>query len=96
MADVLIKNMEMPKEGCHHTLSIYSDGSVEIGRRNNYRAIELPPHGRLIDADAEIKAWEHTKIVLKECDQKRTFAFKEACIAAKVLSDALTVLEASE
>lgn len=61
----------------------------------NCPLVEVKPHGRLIDADAEIEAWEHTKTVLKECEQKKTFAFKEACMAVKVLSDAPTVLESS-
>lgn len=50
---VLIKGMKMPKDGCHHTITIYSDGTVAIGKANNYEAIEVPtPHGRLIDANA--------------------------------------------
>lgn len=55
---VLIKGMEMPKDGCHHTICIYADGTVSTGWRV-YMAVPVPPHGRLIDADAlyrEIKA----------------------------------------
>ena len=59
MADILIKNMELPKEGesCLN-LKIYSDGTVlttgiynEEIMPTDATAIELPPHGRLIDAD---------------------------------------------
>lgn len=49
---ILIKGMDMPQDGCHHTITIYADGSIACGMRNNYSAIEIPKHGRLIDADA--------------------------------------------
>ena len=48
---ILIKGMEMPKDGCHHTICIYADGTVSTGWRV-YMAVPVPPHGRLIDADA--------------------------------------------
>ena len=54
MADILIKNMEMPKERI--MLEIFPNGRVlEINPHNNARipteaeAIELPPHGDLIE-----------------------------------------------
>ena len=31
MDALLIEGLGLPEEGCHHTLSIYADGSVEIG-----------------------------------------------------------------
>ncbi len=49
---ILIQGLSMPDEGCHHTICVYSDGKVETGEPNSYQAIPLPPHGRLIDADA--------------------------------------------
>ncbi len=48
---ILIKGMEMPKDGCHHTICIYADGTVSTGGRV-YMATPVPPHGRPIDADA--------------------------------------------
>lgn len=48
---ILIKGMEMPKDGCHHMICIYADGTVSTGGRV-YMAVPVPPHGRLIDADA--------------------------------------------
>lgn len=48
---VYIKGMEMPKDGCHHMICIYADGTVSTGGRV-YMAVPVPPHGRLIDADA--------------------------------------------
>ena len=51
---ILIKGMEMPKDGCHHMICIYADGTVSTGGRV-YMAVPVPPHGRLIDADAFFK-----------------------------------------
>ena len=51
---VYIKDMEMPKEGCHHMMCIYADGTVSTGGRE-YTAVPVPPHGRLGDLD-ELKA----------------------------------------
>ena len=48
---ILIRDMEMPEDGCHHIICIYADGTVATGRRE-YRAIPVPPHGRLIDESA--------------------------------------------
>ncbi len=54
---VLIKGMEMPTEEYGSmTITIYPNGSVmeyigDIGRSLGY-AVPVPPHGRLIDADA--------------------------------------------
>lgn len=53
MSDILIKGMEMPKDGYHHMICIYADGTVSTGGRV-YRAVPVPPHGRMIDADALI------------------------------------------
>lgn len=92
MADILIKNMEMPKEGCHHTLSIYSDGSVEIGSRNNYMAIELPPHGRLIDADVFFRRVQKQTIKLFGEKSKEYSYFLDIL---DMIKSAPTVLEAS-
>lgn len=52
---ILIKGMEMPKDGCHHMICIYADGTVSTGGRV-YIAVPVPPHGRLIDADAAIQS----------------------------------------
>ena len=54
MSGVLIKGMEMPKDGCHHMICIYADGTVSTGGRV-YMAVPVPPHGRLIDADALLR-----------------------------------------
>lgn len=56
---ILIKDMEIP-EGCSAlTLKVWPDGQVEIfdadGEWKTSKAIPVPPHGRLIDADALIE-----------------------------------------
>ena len=56
--DVLIKGMEMPLPGTFNIIYIYSDGQVHMpswGKgmtpTNGVKAIPIPPHGRLIEAD---------------------------------------------
>ena len=54
MSDILIKGLKMPKN-YPYRLTIHSDGHVEehtgYSGHGHYQAIELQPHGRLIDAD---------------------------------------------
>lgn len=57
--DLLIKDLELPEDGAYdYNLTIRSDGNVEgwqqVGERIvriNSWAVEVKPHGRLIDAD---------------------------------------------
>lgn len=53
---VLIKGMEMPTGCSAVTLKVWPDNQVEIfdadGEWKTSEAIPVPPHGRLIDADA--------------------------------------------
>ena len=56
---VLIEGMEMPLPGTFNIVCIYSDGQVHMPswgkgmtQTNGVKAIPVPPHGRLIDADA--------------------------------------------
>ena len=58
---ILIHGVSMPKNGLARNIAIFEDGSVRYygGARVIGRAIELPPHGRLIDADKiEKKSYE--------------------------------------
>lgn len=54
MADILIKGMEMPKRGI--VVNIYANGRVtdhfDEFQETIGTAVPVPPHGRLIDADA--------------------------------------------
>lgn len=68
---VLIKGIDMPKEGGMTAIKIWPNGHVEVligfpmsnhpevileGARMNRKAVGIPtPHGRLIDADALLK-----------------------------------------
>ena len=66
---VYIKGMEMPKDG-FITITVTSDGRVvgnskkENGKfeyldnEDIAKAVPVPPHGRLIDADAEVEVWD--------------------------------------
>lgn len=90
--DILIKNIELPKDGFTRMM-LWSDGGVAIEvNPNNYEqlddnVIELPPHGRLIDVE-----------ILKETlmksayPEQREWYFAEAC---QFIDEAPTVLEAS-
>lgn len=56
---VLITGMEMPKEGSWATVRIYPDGTCAVPNWQGdctfiqgAQAVHVPPHGRLIDADA--------------------------------------------
>jgi len=90
--DILIKNIKMPKEiQCCYT--IYPNGKVIIHWDGivlgEAKAIELPPYGRLIDADELEKATE--KLVV--CDSYEYTIAHE--MVKKLLKMAPTVLEAS-
>ena len=50
---ILIKNMEMPKRGETITVTICDDGLVfEEYYKGVFNAVPIPPHRKLIDADA--------------------------------------------
>lgn len=52
---ILIKGMEMPTGNDELRLIIRSNGQVVISHKTYYdeaEAVPVPPHGRLIDADA--------------------------------------------
>lgn len=57
MSGIYIPGMEMPKTG-YEDVRIFADGSVTATShkppyyRTDYRAVRVPDHGRLIDADA--------------------------------------------
>ena len=56
---ILIKGMKMPQNCCECPLTYYEDASclftgivaLSIGRQAACPLVEVPPHGRLIDAD---------------------------------------------
>lgn len=64
---VYIKGMEMPKAGMR-TIDINADGTVYVYGAyptELYKAIPIPTHGRLIDAD---ELYEHAKLRSEQFD----------------------------
>ena len=94
--DILLKNMEMPKEG-HYYLEVFCDGEIrrldnisEGFRDTEATAVALPSHGRLIVADALLEKLE--KIALPD-DLTYTIA---RGILKQIVEDASTIVEATE
>jgi len=101
MAGILIKGLEMPKEGSI-TITIRHDGAINfigdmgsnLGRLVDCKAVALPEHGRLGDLDAL-----GNKMANKMGKRKNTWhpfyyeGFKEAL---KMLDSAPTIVEVTE
>lgn len=74
---ILVKGMEMPTVGTGKVIMIDSDGDVWTAGRDEYtiidgaKAIPVPDHGRLIDADALIKTFHY------EYDDEEVHGFEE-------------------
>lgn len=72
---LIIKGVKMPKEGNYEArLNVTRDGTALLflyGECGGHAAKELPPHGRLIDADAidyYPLPWEALQLVPVLCD----------------------------
>lgn len=94
MSDVLIKNIEMPKETqCCYTIFpngkviVHWDGKV-LGEA---KAIELPPHGRLIDADR----LPVSTLIHDQANGLEIETLELKLVYLKNLQNAPTILEAS-
>lgn len=117
MADILIKNMEMP-DCCNYcvgmvvyakdTEGVWKDTCkltgkpIDLDNRDSRPCdcplIELPPHGRLVDADALIKRNRESKGILEDFKGDPTLVnvgYKSVIWEIKDLETAPTVLEAS-
>ena len=77
MSDLLIRGMEMPKDGHWGTVSIpfyiHGDGSVSDSKGHIIgSAVHIPPHGRLGDLDKLIEKidgiWDCNDMVFKPDD----------------------------
>ena len=94
---ILIKGMEMPTGDTNITLSLYPDGKVVVCGRPlvHYEAVPIPPHGRLIDADALTDSFRES---VKEChtwaDEISNLAGTEADMYARVSQSLGTFVEA--
>ena len=98
---ILIEAMEMPKRGM--VVNIYADGRVtnhfdEFGKTIG-KAVPVPPHGRLIDADA-LDIYQRAEAAYAEYQEDEDNFYLEGmamglCEAAKQLSAARTIIPAS-
>lgn len=73
---VLIEGMEMPKKESWVTLRVFPDGQcvlhswcgydeIKFDFMEHLTAVPVPPHGRLIDADALMKRmWDETDCMI--------------------------------
>ena len=96
---ILIKGMEMPKDGTYNIVHIYSDGRVSMpfwgkGMQivQDINAIPVPPHGRLIDADElEKKFCSHCDDYMSGKDE-----CKEGCFDLKMIKSMPKVIPADK
>ena len=96
MAEILIKGMDMLPEGCAYDVRIRGNGDVvdRLTGRVMGHAIEVPTHGRLIDASSEIKRIKEMQNKLPDTEEGNQFYYKYDEII-DYLYDAKTVIEAS-
>lgn len=90
---ILIKGLEMPKDGETVTLTICADGLVfeEFKEPGDvFHAVPVPPHGRLGDLDALMKELE-----IDDSDD-RTGAALLMAVFLEVLKSAPTIIPAEE
>lgn len=103
MSGIYIKDMAVPKSG-YVDVRIFHDGraTTQTGERPFYRemdVLEIPPHGRLIDADALAKCLGITDMDCNKCAWGnhgfcgRCGDFNDACEA---IEEAPTVIDAEE
>ena len=109
MADILIKGMEMPIEGadcdiqspfsespyCRRLLRVIPLG----GRLENCPFVEVPTHGRLIDADELKELFRETITgIATRTDMKGAYEhmIRASAMVIDLIDDAPTVIEASE
>ena len=92
MADILIRGMDMPKDGTYSIVCIYSDGRVSMpfwgkGMQvvSGITAVPVPPHGRLIDANA-----------LTYMTVTEPYGIKYTVVTDDDIDDAPTIIEATD
>lgn len=91
---ILIKGMEMPTGNECLILTIYPDGQCfehvyngSFGSREERKAVPVPPHGRLIDAD-EFEKYVELEYETREISHPNWIKFRVWC------GDQTTVIEA--
>ena len=89
---VYIKGMDMPHEG-YREIRVYPNGEVKVlsyfSDRYKAKAVEIPKHGRLIDADALKAEW-----IRGENDSETDKAW--ITTVRRSINDAPTVIESEE
>lgn len=103
---VYIKGMEMPNKNMERCiiLRFYPNGHIcdENGRR--YNTIPIPPHGRLIDADALMGEFEKAQRTMQQHGREYSCSFLSSsqelstewyCVE-DIFENAPTVIEAEE
>ena len=107
-----IKGMRLPSKNFHYGVDnglVTADGnfwsnSKEFGYLVRHDAIEVPSHGRLIDADALIKQMEQNFFAIEDKAEKE-LGFDETLrrgmqhaygVCVDAVNDAPTVIEAEE
>lgn len=97
MADLLIKNVELPKSGA---ITLYVEASGKVRFQNamgSTLAVEVPKHGRLIDADMATN--EIRKFFCGECSTKNDSDKCWTCTVnscIRLIDDEQTILEANK
>ena len=94
---LLIKGMEMPKEGSWIELRIFPDGQCflyswcgnDFDFMEHLTAAPVPPHGRLIDADALTDNWDYASAALRPDDVRKVVCLDD-------IDNAPTIIEAEE
>ena len=104
MADLLIRGMTLPKDtpNGYQTLLLWYDGEITDREGNTIaRAVKVPDHGRLIDADALMDGWmnlrEATKYGNKTAEQQaHSYSTMMMYEIADEIEDADTIIPASK
>lgn len=108
---ILIKGIEMPKDcifcpmfnGAWAMCDVLNKTTSAKGRHDDCPLVSVPPHGRLIDADALMARFEKEEKAADEHGRDFSFSFKsggENCTewwpVQQMLMDAPTIIEAEE
>ena len=100
---ILINDIEMPKNHNYVTITIWSNGAASYGLHDrgeslvdfrNVEVVSVPPHGRLIDADALLNRDADYEYPLFDTDG--SWDCVVPCYDRETIKSALTVIEAEE
>ena len=90
---IIVKGMEMPKDR-PQLLWVYPNGKTltlqsEVDPWKELQAVPVPPHSRVIDADALADNWYYASAALRPDDVKKVVALDD-------IDRAPTIIEAEE